>query len=91
MGHELWRGGEKAGYIYENHVVTHDGKKLGYFSGEFVYDIGGHKLAHIDGNHLYSYGRGDEEKIDLEKINEVIVGGTYPQIVKCAIYVLLGS
>lgn len=90
MGHELWRGGEKIGYLYENHIVAHDGKKLGYYSGEYVYDNGGHKLAHIDGNHLYSYGRTSEEKMELEKIGEYIVGAV-PEIVKCAIFVLLGS
>lgn len=89
-GHELWRGGEKIGWIEENHIIAHGGKKMGFYSGNHIYGSDGGKLAFVEGNHLYS-GSGMDEKIDLEKVNESIVGGVVPEICKCAVYVLLGN
>ena len=91
MGKEIWRGGEKIGWVEDHHIRAHDAKKLGYFEGNFVYNEDGHKLAYIEGDHLISYGGEHESKIALEKVSEGIEGGVLPEIGKCAIYVLLGD
>jgi len=89
VGQELWRGGEKIGYIEGVHVYAHDGRKLGYFEDKFVYNEEGHKLAYVEGDHLISYGT--NSKLALEHVNESIEGGVIPELGKCAVYVLLGN
>lgn len=87
-GNDIWRAGEKIGWVDGSHIRAHDGKRLGYFEGSHVYNILGQRVAYVDGDHLFSEGS-NEGKIPLEKINEEIVGGVLPEIGKCAIYVLL--
>jgi hypothetical protein len=89
IGNDIWRGGEKIGWVEGARIRAHDGTKLGYFEGNFVYGEDGHKLAYIEGDHLVSYG--SDTKIPLEKIAEEIEGGVLPEIGKCAVYVLLGD
>ena len=88
-GHEIWRGGEKVGFIDGNYIRAHDWKKLGYFEGNFVHDVMGHKLAYINGDHLYTESSAGV-RISLDKVNESIVGGLLTEIGKCAIYILIG-
>lgn len=89
VGSDIWRAGQKIGWIEGDHIHAHDGTKLGYFQSNFVFGEDGHKLAYLEGDRLVSYG-GDSH-IPLEKINEAIEGGVLPEIGKCAVYVLLGS
>lgn len=92
VGNELWRGGQKIGWIEGNHVRAHDGKKLGYFDDHYVYGEDGHKLAYVEGDFLISYGAsGDESKVRLETVSEAVEGGVMSGIQKCAVYVLLGA
>lgn len=90
IGYDLWRGGQKAGWVEGSHIRAHDGKRLGYYYGNHIFGEDGRKLAFIEGDYLYS-GGSMSEKINLEKVNESIVGGVFPEICKCAIYVLLGN
>ncbi len=90
LGHDLWRGGQKTGWIEGGHIRAHDGKRLGYFYGNHIYGEDGRKLAYLEGDYLYSYAA-TGEKISLEKVSESIVGGVVPEMCKCAIYVLLGN
>jgi hypothetical protein len=89
VGTEIWRGGQKIGWIEGHHVRAHDGKKLGYFEGDHVYNEEGHKLAYIEGDYLISYG--SNIKVPLEKVSEEVEGGIGPGIDKCGIYVLFGD
>ena len=89
IGNDVWRGGEKIGFIEGNYIRTHDGKRIGYFEGNFVYNEGGTKTAYIEEDHLVSYG--GNSRIPLDKVNESIEGGVLPEIGKCAVYVLLGN
>ncbi|MBU6500921.1 MAG: hypothetical protein KGJ89_02245 [Patescibacteria group bacterium] len=88
-GNDIFRAGEKIGWVEGSHVYAHDGKKLGYFSGNYIYGYDGRKIAYIEGDHLFSGGSG--VKVPLEKISELIEGGILPEAGKCAIYVLLGD
>jgi len=89
VGNDVWRNGEKIGFIDGIHVRTHDGKRVGYFEGNYVYNEDGDRTAYIEEDHLVSYGGG--ARIPLDKVNESIEGGVLPEIGKCAIYVLLGN
>lgn len=89
VGRDIWRGGEKVGWIDGSHIRAHDDKKLGYFAGNFIYDRDGHKTAYIVGDHLFSAG--GSVSVPLDKVDEEIEGGVLPMIGKCAVYVLLGD
>jgi len=89
VGNELWRGGEKIGWIEGAHIHDHAGKKLGYFEANMVYGEDGRKLAYIEGDHLISYGT--TTKIPLETVSEGMEGGVLSELGKCAVYVLLGD
>ena len=91
LGNDLWRNGEKIGWIEGDHVRDRDGKKLGYFQDRFVYDMSGHKLAWIEEDYLVSQGSGSEAKLRLDQVAEEIEGGVMPELAKCAVYVLLGD
>ena len=89
VGKDLWRGGQKIGWVAEHHIFAHDGKKLGYFDNKNIYNLEGHKLAYVEGDYLHSYG--SDSKVPLEKVSEEIEGGVDQSIDKCAIYILLGD
>jgi hypothetical protein len=89
-GHEIWRGGEKVGFIDGNYIRAHDWKKLGYFEGNHIYNMMGKKIAYIEGDHLYE-ADGSNIKISLDKVNESITEGLITEICKCAIYILIGA
>ena len=90
MGNEIYRAGEKVGWVDGNHIRSHDNKILGYFDDKHVYDMERHTLAYTDGEYLYSEGS-RSGKVELDKINEDIKGGVLMEMAKCAIYVLLGG
>jgi hypothetical protein len=90
IGYDIWRGGEKAGWIDGKHIRAHDGKKLGYFEGNHIYNMEGHRIGYVEGDFLYAESFGNT-KISLDKISEDVVGGVLTEIGKCAIYMLLGG
>jgi len=89
VGNEIWRGGEKIGWVAGNHVFAHDGKKVGFFEANFIYSESDKKVARIEGDFLYA--EGGESKVPLEKIAEDVTGGVITDIARAAIYILLGS
>jgi hypothetical protein len=89
IGNDVWRSGEKIGFIDGTHIRTHDGHRIGFFEGNYVYNQEGNKTAEIENGYLVSYG--GSSKISLDKVNESIEGGVLPEIGKCAVYVLLGN
>ena len=89
-GIDIWRGGQKIGWLDGYHIRAHDNKRLGYFESNYIYGENGHKLAYVAGDYLYSEG-GNNNRIPLEKVNEEITGGVMDEIAKCAIYILLGD
>lgn len=89
VGNDVWRDGEKVGWIEGNHVYAKDGKKLGYFADNLIYDENADKVAYIEGDYLMSYG--SDIKTPLDKVSEAMEGGVLPELDKCAVYVLLGS
>ena len=91
VGNDIWRGGEKVGWVDGDYVRDRDGKKLGYFQDKYIYDMNAHKIAYVEEDFLISQGSGSEAKIRLDEIAENVEGGVLPEIAKCAIYVLLGD
>ena len=91
IGNDVWRSGEKIGWIEGSHIRDRDGKKLGYFEDKYVRDLDGHKIAFIEQDHLVSQGSGSEARIHLDRVAEEVQGGVLSEIGKCAVYVLLGN
>jgi hypothetical protein len=88
-GHEIWRDGERVGYVDGDHIRDHAYKMLGYFSGDHVFNAGGHKIAYLEGNHLLSESS-PSTKVHVDEINRSITGSMLPEIGRCAIYMLIG-
>ena len=90
MGKEIYRDGEKIGWIEEEHIYARDGKKLGYFEEDkYIYTEDGRKVAYVEDDKLHS--EEGEQKVALEVISEQITGGVMPIIARAAIYELLGN
>lgn len=89
VGNDLYRGGEKIGWLDGRYVRAHDGAKMGYFDNSRVYDENGNKLAYVEGDYLYSYSSG--EKVSLNKVAKEVEGGIAPGIEKCAVYTIFGT
>jgi len=91
LGNDVWRAGQKIGWVEGYFVKDRDGKKIGYFRDRFVYDVNDRKIAYIEGDYLISQGSGSEAKINLDKVAENVEGGVLSELAKCAVYVLLGD
>ncbi len=85
----LYRGGEKIGRIEDNDIYEHGGGRLGYFEGTKIYDQTGKEIGRVDGNHIEVPH--DTKVIDLEDNRQTIVGGTYSDVARAAIRLLLGE
>ena len=87
----IYRGGEKIGWIENDHIFNHSGEKLGYFEGHSIYDHSGHKIAYIENDFLVPQGGSSTSKVRLEDVAGDVTGGVIPEIARAAIYILLGS
>ena len=89
IGYEIWRNGQRAGYVDGDKIRGHDNRILGYFTSDHVYNAEGRKFAFIEGDWL-STGV-SSARVPLDKVNESIEGGALPEIGKCAVYLLIGA
>jgi hypothetical protein len=88
LGNEIYRAGDKIGWLERNHVFARDGRKLGYFDSVRVYSADGDKIAYVEGDTLYDAA--GNPKAPLELVSEAIEG-VLGAVGKCAVFVLLGS
>ncbi len=92
VGNDLWRGGEKIGWIEGNDVystaVAANGGKVGYYRGNDVHRADGTKIGWIDGNYLRSI---DGLSIQLQENRSRISGGAVSDIARCAVRLLMGD
>ena len=91
IGNDIYRGGQKIGWLEGNHVRDRAGNRVGYFEENFVYNKDGHKIAYLEGDFFMPYGGSSASKVRLEQIAEDVTGGVIPEIARAAIYILLGS
>jgi len=81
------RDGEQVGWVDGSQVYDSVGRNIGYFEDEKVYSKKGDKLAYFKGDYVYF---GDEEKMNLEKLHEMVSGGGQASdLVRAAAWVLL--
>ncbi len=88
-GHDLFRGGQKIGYIQNNDIFSHDGKKVGFVDGSHVFNRDGHKLAYLEGDYIYHTQ--DSQKIRIEDNHQHVSGGAISDTQRAAVRVLLGD
>ena len=88
LGNEIYRAGDKIGWLEGNHVFARDGRKLGYFDSARVYSADADKVAYVEGDTLYDAA--GNPKAHLEAVSEAIEG-VLGVVGKCAIFVFLGS
>lgn len=89
-GNDIWRGGEKIGWISGNDIFNADGIKIGYFSesAEDIFNKSGRKIGYIENSKVK---RIDGSPIDLNDIQRQVQGGTLSSIARAAIRLLLGE
>lgn len=88
-GKDLFRGGQKIGYIQGNDIFSHDGKKLGYVDSKHVFSRDGQKLAYLEGD--YVYHTQDSKKMRIEDNHQHVNGGAISDVQRAAARVLLGD
>lgn len=89
IGNNIWRGGEKVGWLQGDYVYSHDGRKLGYSEGSNVYNMSGHKIGYIEGDEIHSTA--DDRVTRLEDNHGHVVGGEISDVARAAIRLLLGD
>lgn len=89
VGNNLWRGGEKIGWIENEKIFDHTGRKAGFFMGEHIYNADGDKIGYILGDEIHSTT--NSRVIRLEDNHEEIQGGEVSDICRAAIRLLLGD
>jgi len=88
IDNDITRAGTKVGWISENDIYDEEGKKLGYFSDNDVYDANNKKLAYIDNNYINT---ADGMKLRLDENRKAVVGGSYSDLERAAIFLLIGD
>lgn len=88
VGNDLMRAGQKLGWIQANDIYDQEGRKLGYFTGNDIFDEAGTKIGWLVGNDLHAR---DGRMIRLDENRKVVSGGSYPDLVRAAIRLLLGE
>ncbi len=88
-GHDLWRGGQKIGYVSGNHIYSHTGQKIGYASGNHFYDHEGKKLGYVEGDFIYDVT--GKQKMRIEDNHQHVEGGELTDAERAAVQFLLGD
>ncbi|HEX4103948.1 MAG TPA: hypothetical protein VHZ04_00515 [Candidatus Paceibacterota bacterium] len=87
IDNKIWHDAEKIGWVDGAHIRSEEnGEKLGYIQDPFIFNEAGHKVAYIKENELMF--ENGQSPIALEHVNAEVTG-TYPLLMKCAVYVLL--
>lgn len=89
VGNDIWRGGERIGWIEGEWIKDRSGTRLGYFDDTYVYGADARKIAYVDGNYLNMYD--GSAKVSSSDVGKEVEGGTRPELEKCAIYILFGD
>lgn len=88
LDNELWRGSDKIGWLEINAIFDENGRKVGYFHGNDIFDGDGDKVGYVVNNRIHDmHGR----EIYLDDVREKIGGGSAPDIVRAAVYLLIGD
>jgi hypothetical protein len=88
-GTDIYRAGQKIGYVEGNHIFSHEGKKLGFVEGNHIYNSNNQKLGYLEGDKIYdSTGK---QHISIEANQQLIQGGEYSDTQRAAIRFLLGE
>lgn len=88
LDNELWRGSDKIGWLEMNSIFEENGRKIGYFHDNDIFNADGNKIGYITGNKLYTI---DGHEIYEDDIMERVSGYGVPDIVKAAVYLLIGD
>lgn len=86
---DIFRGGEKIGYIRGNEIWEISGNKIGYYRGDEIYNYKGVKIGYIDAGYI-KYENGNR-KISFQENKNRIIGETIPDICRAAIRLLFGD
>lgn len=88
-GNDIWRGGQKIGWIEGNDIYSSGAGKVGYFQSNDIYRRDGTKVGYIEGNKLYSTT--DGRSFRLDDIRNKIRGGSVSDLTRAAIRLLIGE
>ncbi|HEX8974613.1 MAG TPA: hypothetical protein VF817_03955 [Patescibacteria group bacterium] len=88
-GHTFWRGGEKVGFIEDNHIKNYDGDRVGYYIDEHIYNSRDHKVAYLLDDYICFTD--SSKKIRIEDNNKDVYGGSLNNVQRAAVRVLLGE
>jgi hypothetical protein len=89
VNNDIYRDGEKVGWIEQNHIYNQAGQKMGHVSGNDIFDHSGNKKAFIDGEHIKIAN--ESKKISIDDNSRHITGGTHSDVTRAAIRVLMGD
>ncbi len=89
-GDKVKRDGQVVGYVEGVYVRDHNYKKIGFVDAAYIRDMLGKKLAYIEGEYLYSYDN-RKTRTDLDAINKAVTGDALPELMRCAVYQLIGA
>jgi len=88
IDNDLFRAGEKIGWIEENRILDENGNRLGYFAANDIYDERGVRVGYLEDNRLKTM---DGRSLALDDVREDISGGSYADICRAAIKLLIGD
>ena len=94
-GNELWRGGQKIGFVQGNKIFSHnpDGsfKEAGYVSDNHVYNAhDNRKMAYLEGDYVYDALK-PANKVRIEDNHQHVQGGEISDAHRAAVRMLLGD
>ncbi|MBI4991674.1 MAG: hypothetical protein HZB99_00450 [Candidatus Harrisonbacteria bacterium] len=88
VGNDIFKNGQKIGWVQSDDIYDSSGRKLGYYSGNDIYNRSGTKIAYVEGG---SIKRENGSTISVEQNRLRITGGNYSDICRAAIRLLFGD
>ena len=89
VDNDIYRDGQKVGWLEGSHVYDKSGKKLGRVDGNDIYDHSGNKKAYVEGRHIEL--QNDSKRISIDDNRKHVTGGTHSDTTRAAVRILMGD
>ena len=86
LGKDIYKDGEKVGWLEDGHIFDISGKKLAYISGDDIFSSSGNKIAYLRGDAVNRVGH--SATIHTDEINKKVTKGDFGDIERAAVFTL---
>ena len=86
LNRDVYKDGEKVGWVEGGHIFESSGKKIGYISGNDIFSYSGNKVAYLKGTALSRVGH--SIAVHTDEINKEVTKGDFSDLERAAVFTL---